>query len=123
MTAPNLLSAENITGKTVGAVLPNTNTTDVLVNSASLDKVFKVNSVYAANVGAAGAKNITLSFYDASATASYKLAFSMEIPLNSCLVLIEKLAPIYLEEGDKLTAQASSANSVELIISYEEISG
>lgn len=121
MAAPNLLSPISIIGKTVGASLGNTNATDVLVNAAASEKVLKVNSVYAANVDGVNSVNITFSFYDASASASYKIIQAAVVSAGNVLVVVEKTAPIYLEEGDKLIAQASSASDLELVISYEEI--
>jgi hypothetical protein len=121
VAAPNLLSPISIIGKTVGASLGNTNATDVLVNAAASEKVLKVNSVYAANVDGVNSVNITFSFYDASASASYKIIQAAVVSAGNVLVVVEKTAPIYLEEGDKLIAQASSASDLELVISYEEI--
>lgn len=122
MTAPNLLSPTTIIGKTVGAALSSTNATDVLTNSASSGKVYKVNSVYAANVDGSNSVNVSFSFYDSSSTSSFKLTHSTPVGVGSVLVLVEKTGSIYLEEGDKLIAQASSASDIELVISYEEIS-
>lgn len=122
MAAPNLLSPTTIIGKTVGAVLSSTDATDVLVNSAASGKALKINSVYAANVDGVNSVNITFSFYDASASASYKLSHSTKVDPGNVLVIIEKTGPIYLEEGDKLVAQASASSDLELVISYEEIS-
>jgi hypothetical protein len=119
MAAPNIVNVATITGKTVGAALT-TSSADIVTNSAGSGKVFKVNAIYVANVDGAAAADATVGFYDASATATYKLAHTITVPFDATLDLISKA--IYLEEGDKITALASASGDLEIIVSYEEIS-
>lgn len=119
MASPNIVNVTSIYGKTVGAAL-GTSSADILTNSAGSGKVFKVNAIYVANVDGTNNADATVGFYDASATATYKLASTITVPADATLDIISK--SIYLEEGDKITALASAASDLEIVVSYEEIS-
>lgn len=119
MASPNIVNVTSIYGKTVGAAL-GTSSADILTNSAASGKVFKVNAIYVANVDGTNNADATVGFYDASATATYKLASTITVPADATLDIISK--SIYLEEGDKITALASAASDLEIVVSYEEIS-
>lgn len=129
--AINIVNVTNINGKTVGAPLTAAAPTPaqtVLQNpgAPAAEKLIKVNSVYVANVDGSTAVDVTAYFYDASATpaaTSYRVANTISVPADATLVLIDKTAPLYLEQGDKLDFITSDATSgLEVVISYEEIS-
>lgn len=90
-----------------------------LSNSAASNKVFKVNSVYCANVDGANAADISLEHYNG--TTGFKIGSTIAVPADATQVLVTREAYIYLEEGHSLRAQASAASDLELVISYEEI--
>lgn len=121
MAAPNIVNVSTITGRTVGAALT-TSSADIVTNSAASGKVFKVNAVYVANVDGALNTDVTVTWYDASATATYNLAKTVTVPADATLVVVDKEAPIYLEEGDKISAVAATNGDLEITISFEEIS-
>lgn len=118
MSAPNIVSITSLYGKTVGAALT-TNSADLLANLAASGKVLKVNACYVANVDGTNDAMVTLAFYDASVTTSYKLTNTITVPADATLDVLSK--PIYLEEGDKITGLASADSDLEVVISYEEI--
>ena len=120
MAAPNVVNVTSIYGKTVGAAL-GTSTGDVLVNTAGSGKLLKLNSIIVANVDGSSNADVTVYFYDLSATTPFHIAKSVEIPAKSTLVVLGKDAPIYLEEGDKIMALATAAGDLEIIVSYEEL--
>lgn len=91
-----------------------------LSNAASSGKVLRVNSVYCSNVDGTSAADITLTYNDGSADGH--IGKTIAVPADATQVLVTREAPIYLEEGDSLRAQASAAGDLELVISYEEIS-
>ena len=119
MAAPNIVNVSNILGRTVGAALT-TSSADILTNTTSSNKVFKVNAIYVANIDGANNADVTVGFFDASATATYKLAHTITVPADSTLDVLSKA--IYLEEGDKITALASANTRLEIVVSFEEIS-
>ena len=119
MAAPNLKTPTTITGKTAGYAVTDS-LAAALSNSADSGKVFKINSVYCANVDGAAAADITLEHYDG--TTGFKIANTIAVPADATQVLVTREAYIYLEEGHSLRAVASAASDLELVISYEEIS-
>lgn len=119
MAAPNIVNVSTITGKTTGAALTTTLTTSLLANSASSDKVFKVNAIIVANVDGTNDATVTIDYFDGS--TGYKLANTINIPADSTVVIVDKNSAIYLEEGDSIRGGASAASDLECVISYEEI--
>lgn len=119
MSAPNIVNVTTITGKTVGSSL-GTSITDIVVNSLGSGKVFKINAIYVSNVNGSASAQADVAFYDNSSSALYRIGKAITIPANSVLDVLSK--SIYLEEGDKIQALSGTANYLEIIISYEEIS-
>lgn len=119
MAAPNIVNVSNILGRTVGAAL-GTSSADILTNSAGSNKVFKVNAIYVANIDGVNNADVTVGFFDASAAATYRLAFTVTVPADATLDVLSKA--VYLEEGDKITALASASGDLEIVVSFEEIS-
>lgn len=119
MAAPNIVNVTTITGKSVGAALT-ASSVDILTNSAGSGKVFKINSIYVANIDGTNSADATVAVYKASASASYRLAYQITVPSKSTLDAVSK--PIYLEEGDKIQSLASAVSRLEIIVSYEELS-
>lgn len=119
MAAPNLVNVTSIYGKTVGAALSTTTTTDIL--TCASDKLIKINSIIVSNVDGTNSATSTVYFYDSSASTRYALASTIAVPADSTLVVMSKDSPIYLEEGDQIEAGASAASDLEIIISYEEL--
>ena len=119
MAAPNIVNVATITGKTVGAALT-TSSADIVTNSAASNKVFKVNAIYVANIDGTNNADVTVGFFDASASATYRLAYTITVPADATLDVLSKA--IYLEEGDKITALASANGDLEIVVSFEEIS-
>lgn len=119
MAAPNIVNVATIIGRTVGAALT-TSSADIVTNSAASNKVFKVNAIYVSNVDGVNNADATVGFFDSSASATYELANTITVPADATLDILSK--PIYLEEGDKITALASANSDLEIIVSFEEIS-
>jgi len=119
MAAPNILSASSIYGKTTGAALDTTTTTSLLANSASSDKLLKLNSIIVANVDGTNSADVTISWYDGS--SDRHLAKTVAVPADTTLVVLSKESPIYLEEGQSIRGGASANSDLEVIISYDEL--
>ena len=119
MAAPNIVNVSSIYGKTMGAALGTSTTTDML--TCPSNKVLKINSIIVSNVDGTDAANVTVNFYDSSAAARYALASTIAVPANATLIVLGKDSPIYLEEGDQIEAGASATSDLQIIISYEEL--
>ena len=123
MTAPNLIAPTTITGKTAYISLSNTNETTLLSNAASSNKVFRVHSIYAANIDGSSAVNVTLKIKDQDdgAGTGYSLASTVSVPADATIVLVNKEASLWLEEDKSLTITASAGGDLNVVCSYDEI--
>jgi hypothetical protein len=121
MAAPNLspLTVSTITGKTARYAVT-TSLAAALSNSVASGKVFKINSVYCANIDGTSSADITLTIYNG--TTDFAIASTVAVPADATQVLVTRDAYIYLEEGDSLRAQASATGDLVLVIGYEEVS-
>jgi hypothetical protein len=119
MAAPNIVNVTSVYGKTMGAALGVTLTTNILTCPAN--KVLKINSIIVANVDGTNNADASVTFYDSSAAVGYRLASTVTVPADSTLVVLGKDSPIYLEESDEIRAGASASGDLEIIISYEEL--
>ncbi len=119
MAAPNIVNVSNINGKTVAAALTTTSQ-NLLVNPASSNQVFKVNTLSVANISGTAAASVTVTLFRNS--TEFRLASTIFVPANATLVIISKDAGIYLEEGDTIRIIASLNNYLHAVCSYESIS-
>lgn len=124
MTAPNIVNVSTITGKTATVALSTTSATTLVSNPASSGKVFKINVIQIANVDGTNACDVTVDFHSAAAGAgtAYSLAATISVPADASLIVLDKSTAVYLEEDHSITATAGTANDLEVIVSYEEIS-
>ena len=119
MAAPNIVAVTSIYGKTMGAALGTTTTTDILTCPGN--KVLKINTIIVANVDGTNAADATVYFWDNSAGARYALASTIGVPADTSIVVIDKNSSIYLDEADQIEAGASASGDLVITISYEEI--
>ena len=118
MAAPNLKNPTTITCKTARYAVTGS-LANALANSAASGKVFKINSIFCANVDANGNQaDITVSIYNGT---DYYLAKTLTVPGYATQIISSKDTYFYLEEGDSIRALASVVGDLELVIGYEEI--
>lgn len=124
MAAPNIVNVATITGKTAVVDLSTTNATLVVENPALSGKVFKINSLYVANVDGTNNAEITISIYseDNIGGTATEICKTLVVPADGTVVVIDKNASIYLEEDKSIGATAGAASDLKIVCSYEEIS-
>ena len=124
MAAPNVVNVATITGKTATVALSTTSATALVSNAASSGKVFKINMIQIANVDGTNACDVTVDMHSAASGGgtAYSLVATVSVGADSSLVALDKNTAIYLEEDRSITATAGTANDLEVIVSYEEIS-
>lgn len=120
MANPNIVNVTSIIGKTSGTTL-GTSLATVLTNAASSGKIYKINSVIASNKSSAATVAVDVGWTDSDDVTFYFIK-NLDIPPDASLITLDKNNQIYVEENRKISAKASGAGSVDLIISYEEIS-
>lgn len=116
MVTPNIYATTSIIGKTdVRAVT----TTATAITTCAANKIYKINSVIAANIDGLNAADITVDLFRSS--VAYRIASTISVPPNATLVIISKDMGIYLEESDALRVTASAASDLQAFCSYEII--
>ena len=123
MTAPNLIGATTINGKTAGANLTTTTATTVLNNASGSGKCLKVNTLNVSNYSNATA-TITVSFNSGAnlSGTSFNIVGNVSIPSGTTLNVIDKTSQYYLEENSSFGAFAATGNYINVTVSYEDIS-
>lgn len=115
MANPNLVNVGNIQLKSI--------TTTVVsggVLSGITNKVLKIQSIILCNTLPSFDVDIFINLVRGGTT--YAIADGIVIPAGSTLVVVDGDYPIYLQEGDSITAAATASSGVNAIISYSEIS-
>ena len=118
MAAPNIVNVTTIFGKTQYQQLT-TSMANVVTNGSTSGNVIKVNDVLVANYTTS---SIQTNVVVGRGTSVFYLAGNMAVPANSTLVVVAKDSSLYMEEGDYLQANASSATAAQISCSYEVIS-
>jgi len=124
MAAPNIVNVSTITGKSATVALSTTSATTLVSNAASSGKVFKINMIQVANVDGSNAADVTVDVHteDDGGGTAYSLVSTISVPADASLVVVDKSTSLYLEEDKSITATAGTANDLEVLVSYEEIS-
>lgn len=105
------------TFKNAAVNLTSTSRTDLYTTPSATTAV--VHNLTIANVDGTNSANITIEFYDSSATTYFKLAQDVPVPAGSTLIFDK---PINLETGDKISLTASAANDLTGFASVMQIS-
>lgn len=124
MAAPNIVSVATITGKTGYATPSNTSENVLLANAASSGKVYKINSIIAANIDGTSAYDATVGINSAAGGGgtTYKIVSTVSVPADASLIVTDKSTAFYLEEDKSIVVQTSTASKITYTVSYEEIS-
>ena len=121
MAAPDIANVTSILGKTVFDADISVNDDALLTNAASSGKVLKVNSLIIANIDGSTSATITVTIKNVAGTVQGYLAYTVNVPADSTLVVISKDTGIYLEEDRVLHVDAGVAGDLSAVCSYEEI--
>jgi len=118
MAIPNILSANIVYGRTAFANVT-TILSNVLVNAASSGNSYRIVNTTAANIDTGNIGNVSLAV-NRSGVTNY-LAFGINVPARSSIVLIGKDNSLILEEGDVLQLSSDANNRIWGTVVYEEI--
>jgi len=124
MTAPNIKSPVNITGKTLVYDIDGTNhaaPTMLLENSDASGKVYRVNTIIVSSTGSLDTE-VSVQVHDGSSSAY--LVKELHIPKSTAQVIITKETYLYMEEDYEIRAARTTggSNTASITISYEIIS-
>jgi hypothetical protein len=123
MAAPNIVNVSSIVGITTFVANISTGWSVIISNPASSNSVNKVNTLLDSNTTGTYA-NFTVDYFSQAAGAgtSVSIGTTISVPAGSTLALIGKDTPLYIEEDRSIAAQAGTANSIDILASYETIS-
>jgi len=123
MAAPNLASPTNITGKAAFATCTSTNAVVVLSNGSASSACLRVTSLMLSNVDGTNAVDATVKVYNAATGGTgFSVASTLNVPADSTVVAIGRDNSVWLEEDRRIEVQASAADDLEVVCSYEEVS-
>lgn len=93
---------------------------EIVANAAESGVVLKVSSLFVSNTGSSGDCLVDIEVRRGG--TGYSVLKGGTIPAGKTLsAFISKDMGVYLEEGDSLRLQASSANCLEAVCSYSEV--
>jgi hypothetical protein len=124
---PNIVNVTTILGNTSTNLISsdaNPFATALINNAASSNKVYKVNTIIAANVDGVSPYDITIKIFsedDLGGTGT-AIASTITVPADASVVIIDKNSSFYLLEDKSIGATASIANKIVVTCSWEEIS-
>ena len=126
MAQPNIVNVASIYGQSVGATLT---TSFVAFITVTAEYVVKVNSIVVANVDGTNAATCDVKLVKPNATpvgitnydisGVHFLASTVNVPADDILVITD--TPFYMMEADALSALASAAGDLDILISFEAI--
>lgn len=124
MANPNIVNVTSILGDNSSVSLTTTSATSIVSNAASSGKVYKINTIIAANVDGTNAADITINKYSAAALGgtAFPIASTVSVPADASLVIVDKTTAIYLKENESIGATAGTASDLVITCSWEDIS-
>ena len=126
MANPNIVAVTSIYANTSTLLISSTAdpfATAIVSNAASSGKVYKINSIVAANVDGSAAADITIKIFSQAALAGTgtAIASTISVPADASLIVTDKTTSFYLLEDKSIGATASAANDIVVTCSWEEI--
>jgi hypothetical protein len=125
MAAPNIVGPTTITAKTaVLSSVTGATGTVLLSNAASSGKAFQVTSLYVANVDGTVAADVTIKLHaeDDGGSTGRAICSTVSVPADATVIVVDKNAPVWLEEDRSIVVTPSASNDLEFVCSYLEIS-
>ena len=125
MANPNIVNVATINGNMLsGAVGDSTAQSQIVSNGASSGKIFKVNSLYVANIDGTASVDVTVRMFSQAALGGTATAIASTIAVgaDSTLVVVTKDSAIYLLENQSMGIFASASGDAVFTCSWDEIS-
>ena len=123
MANPNIVSVVDIKGNNSLVNMSTDSNTQIVTNSASSGKVYKLNSIIVSNVDTSNTVNVTVNIHDADdiGGTAYPIVSSIPVPSGASLIVTDKSTGFYLKEDQSVSALAEIANTLTITASWEEI--
>ena len=123
MANPNIVNVATINGNVKAAAILTT-IGEIVSNAASSGKIFKINSLYVANIDGTASVDITVNHFSQAALGGTAIAVASTVAVaaDSTLVVVTKDSAIYLLENQSMGILASAAGDAVFTCSWDEIS-
>lgn len=123
MANPNMLNVSSIKGENSFLALSSTVPTAIVSNAANSGKIYKINSIIVSNVDGETAANVTVSLHNAAnlGGTEFPIAYTISVPADASLIVIDKSTAFYLKEDQSISATAGTADDLVVVSSWEEI--
>tara|TARA_B100000029_G_scaffold503044_2_gene579326 strand:- start:99 stop:464 length:366 start_codon:yes stop_codon:yes gene_type:complete len=118
MATPDIIDVATINGAMVAGAV--SNSAHDIVDVAA-EHTYKINTLAISNVDGTNDATISVSVSADNGSNYYHLAKTVTVPADSTVYIITKDTSIYLDETDLLRLQASAANMLEYVCSYETL--
>ena len=122
MANPNILNATSIYGNVTYLVPSGTSATAWTALTPAVGTVNRIDYIMAANVtGTAATITVSVNSATGGGGTAYRIAFQIQVPANTTLILSDKSTAIYLGESQSIVVTSGTTNAIELTASYEAI--
>ncbi len=124
MANPNILNATSIYGNVTYLIPTATSATPWTALTPAVGTVNRIDYIMAANVtGTAATITVSVNSATGGSGTAYRIAFQIQVPANTTLILSDKSTAIYLGESQSIVVTSGTTNAIELTASYEAITG
>jgi hypothetical protein len=122
MANPNILNATSIYGNSNYLVPSGTSATAWTALTPAVGTVNRIDYLMAANVtGTAATITVSINSAVSGGGTAYRIAFQIQVPANTTLILSDKSTAIYLGENQSIVVTSGTTNAIEMTASYEAI--
>lgn len=122
MAIPNIVNVSNIQGKSFGNTLTTSNAI-VITNGITSGNSIKINNIVLANFSnSAATANVEYNRAAAGTGTASFLISQVSIPSGASLIVTDKSTGFYMEEDTSLKAVSTTANALQIFVSFEVIS-
>ncbi len=122
MANPNILNATSIYGNVTYLVPSGTSATAWTALTPAVGTVNRIDYIMAANVtGTAATITVSVNSAVSGGGTAYRIAFQIQVPANTTLILSDKSTAIYLGEAQSIVVTSGTSSAIEMTASYEAI--
>lgn len=127
MANPNIVNVSDIRGNTASFAITSNATpfaTALANNPAGSNKIYKINTIIAANKEGANSFPVSIFLYsqDDLGGTNTEIVSTVTVPADASVVVIDKNTSFYLLEDRSIGVAANVANVIVVTGSWEEIS-
>lgn len=122
MANPNIVNVTSIYGNSSYLIPSGTSATTWTALTPAVGTVNKIDYIMAANVtGTAATITVSINSATGGGGTAYRLAYQIQVPANTTLIVSDKSTAIYLGESQSIVVTSGTSSAIEMTASYEAI--